>query len=220
MSSCLPGQRPVHRNAGAQRRRVLEVHLHLRNLGDNQRRPRAWTFYIGQAQIIHWRLWLNQRMLGDWLNDAAYHRGRFVSTPVDNPDQRIPARHHVLRRDSQSLALGAVSSAVSLVSFTIILWQLSGPLAVFGLQIPRGMVFLAYIYVIIATVFAFRIGRPLIRLNFLNELYGLLPLRPGAGPRQLREHCVLPGRAGGKRRAVGTLRGGHRQHLGRSCSGA
>ena len=32
------------------------------------------------------------------------------------------------------------------------------------------MVFLAYIYVIIATVFAFRIGRPLIRLNFLNEL--------------------------------------------------
>ncbi len=31
------------------------------------------------------------------------------------------------------------------------------------------MVFLAYIYVIIATVFAFRIGRPLIRLNFLNE---------------------------------------------------
>ena len=32
------------------------------------------------------------------------------------------------------------------------------------------MVFLAYIYVIIATVFAIRIGRPLIRLNFLNEL--------------------------------------------------
>ena len=32
------------------------------------------------------------------------------------------------------------------------------------------MVFLAYIYVIIATVLAFRIGRPLIRLNFLNEL--------------------------------------------------
>jgi vitamin B12/bleomycin/antimicrobial peptide transport system ATP-binding/permease protein len=128
------------------------------------------TFYIGQAQIIHWRLWLNQRMLGDWLNDSAYHRGRFVSTPVDNPDQRIQQDVTSYVGDSQSLALGAVSSAVSLVSFTIILWQLSGPLAVFGLQIPRGMVFLAYIYVIIATVFAFRIGRPLIRLNFLNEL--------------------------------------------------
>ena len=128
------------------------------------------TFYIGQAQIIHWRLWLNQRMLGDWLNDSAYHRGRFVSAPVDNPDQRIQQDITSYVGDSQTLALGAVSSAVSLVSFTIILWQLSGPLAVFGLQIPRGMVFLAYIYVIIATVFAFRIGRPLIRLNFLNEL--------------------------------------------------
>ena len=38
------------------------------------------------------------------------------------------------------------------------------------MTIPRAMVFLAYIYVIIATVIAFRIGRPLIRLNFLNEL--------------------------------------------------
>ena len=38
------------------------------------------------------------------------------------------------------------------------------------MTIPRGMVFVAYVYVIIATVIAFRIGRPLIRLNFLNEL--------------------------------------------------
>jgi vitamin B12/bleomycin/antimicrobial peptide transport system ATP-binding/permease protein len=128
------------------------------------------TFWIGQAQIIHWRLWLNQRMLGDWLNGAAYHRGRFVTTPVDNPDQRIQQDITSYTSDSQSLALGAVSSVVALVSFTIILWQLSGSLTVFGFQIPRAMVFLAYIYVIIATVFAIRIGRPLIRLNFLNEL--------------------------------------------------
>ncbi|HET8916368.1 MAG TPA: ABC transporter ATP-binding protein/permease [Propionibacteriaceae bacterium] len=128
------------------------------------------TFWISQAQIIHWRLWLNQRMVGDWLNGAAYHRGRFVSTPIDNPDQRIQQDITSYTSDSQSLALGAVSSVVALVSFTIILWQLSGPLTVFGIQIPRAMVFLAYVYVIIATVLAVRIGRPLIRLNFLNEL--------------------------------------------------
>jgi putative ATP-binding cassette transporter len=128
------------------------------------------TFWVAQAQIIHWRLWLNQRMVGDWLNGAAYHRGRFVSTPIDNPDQRIQQDITSYTSDSQSLALGAVSSVVALVSFTIILWQLSGPLTVFGIQIPRAMVFLAYVYVIIATVLAVRIGRPLIRLNFLNEL--------------------------------------------------
>jgi putative ATP-binding cassette transporter len=128
------------------------------------------TFYISQAQIIHWRLWLNERMVGDWLTGTAYHRGRFVSTAIDNPDQRIQQDITSYTSDSQSLALGAVSSVVTLVSFTIILWSLSGPLTVFGFQIPRAMVFLAYLYVIIATVFAIRIGRPLIRLNFLNEL--------------------------------------------------
>jgi vitamin B12/bleomycin/antimicrobial peptide transport system ATP-binding/permease protein len=146
------------------------------------------TFYIGQAQIIHWRIWLNQRMLGDWLSGSAYHRMRFVSAPVDNPDQRIQQDITSYTSDSQSLALGAVSSCVSLVSFTIILWQLSGSLTVFGLQIPRAMVFLAYIYVIIATVFAVRIGRPLIRLNFLNELltasyrYALVRVRDNSEP--------------------------------------
>jgi putative ATP-binding cassette transporter len=129
-----------------------------------------FTFWVSQAQIIHWRLWLNQRMAGDWLGGTAYYRMRFVSTPVDNPDQRIQQDVTSFTTDSQSLGLGAVSSCVGLVSFTIILWQLSGPITVFGLQIPRAMVFLAFIYVIIATVFAFRIGRPLIRLNFLNEL--------------------------------------------------
>jgi putative ATP-binding cassette transporter len=129
-----------------------------------------FSFWVGQAQIIHWRLWLNQRMVGDWLGGTAYHRMKFVSAPVDNPDQRIQQDITSYADDSQSLALGAVSSSVSLVSFTIILWSLSGPLTVFGLQIPRAMVFLAYVYVIIATVLAFRIGRPLIRLNFLNEL--------------------------------------------------
>ncbi len=129
-----------------------------------------FTYWVSQAQIIHWRLWLNQRMAGDWLSGTAYYRMRFVSTPVDNPDQRIQQDVTSFTSDSQSLGLGAVSSCVGLVSFTIILWQLSGPITAFGLQIPRAMVFLAFIYVIIATVFAFRIGRPLIRLNFLNEL--------------------------------------------------
>jgi len=70
-----------------------------------------------------------------------------------------------------TLAVGAVSSLVSLVSFTLILWALSGPLSVFGIEIPRAMTFLAYIFVIVASVIAFRIGRPLILLNFLQERF-------------------------------------------------
>ena len=60
---------------------------------------------------------------------------------------------------------------MSLVSFTLILWQLSGPLNLLGTEIPKAMVVIAYLYVVVATVIAFRIGRPLIGLNFLNERF-------------------------------------------------
>jgi putative ATP-binding cassette transporter len=141
------------------------------------------NFYLVQAFVIRWRMWLNDRIVGDWLKGTAYHRGRFVKEPVDNPDQRIQEDITSFASISQNLALGAASSVVSLVSFTVILWQLSGPLPLFGVVIPRGMVFVAYLYVIIATVIAFRIGKPLIRLSFLQERlsasfrYGLFRVR-------------------------------------------
>jgi vitamin B12/bleomycin/antimicrobial peptide transport system ATP-binding/permease protein len=128
-------------------------------------------FYVQQVLIIRWRVWLTDRMVGDWLDGRAYHRGRYTGASVDNPDQRIQEDIASFPAVSVTLGIGAVSSLVSLVSFTIILWQLSGPLSVFGVEVPRAMTFLAYIFVIIASLIAFRIGRPLILLNFLNERF-------------------------------------------------
>lgn len=125
--------------------------------------------YVQQVLGIKWRVWTNDRMIGDWLGGGAYHRGQFVKNRVDNPDQRIQEDVSSFVSLSQSLAFGAIGALVSLVSFTLILWELSGPMNVFGLEIPRAMTFFAFIYVILASVIAFRIGRPLIRLNFLNE---------------------------------------------------
>jgi putative ATP-binding cassette transporter len=138
-----------------------------------------FTFYVTQAFSIHWRVWLTKRLTRDWMHGDAYYRGQFLAEPVDNPDQRFVT-------NSVSLALGAVSALVSLVAFTGILWGLSAPLAVAGVEIPRAMVFAVYLYVIVATWIAFRLGRPLIRLNFLNEKltanfrYALMRLRENA----------------------------------------
>jgi vitamin B12/bleomycin/antimicrobial peptide transport system ATP-binding/permease protein len=133
------------------------------------------TYYIGQSFVI--RLWENvtDRFLGDWLGERVYHRSRFSETQVDNPDQRIQEDIASFAQTSYSLSIGpsgAVSALVTIPSFTIVLWELSGPLTVFGLEIPRAMTFIAFLYVIVATVFAFRIGKPLVRLNFLNEGLG------------------------------------------------
>lgn len=142
-----------------------------------------FTYYVTQAFNIHWRVWLNDRLTADWMKGDAYYRGQFLAEPVDNPDQRIELDVNSFVNGSVSLALGAVSALVSLVAFTGILWGLSAPFVLGGVEIPRAMVFAVYIYVIIATWIAFRLGRPLIRLNFLNEKltanfrYALMRLR-------------------------------------------
>ncbi len=131
-----------------------------------------FTYYVQQSFEIHWRTWLNEKMTNDWLDHGAYYRGQFVPEPTDNPDQRIQVDVASFVSFSLSLSIGAVRALVSLIEFTIILWALSGTLALWGVEIPRGMVFLVYLYVLVATVFAFKIGRPLIQLNFLNEKLG------------------------------------------------
>lgn len=142
-----------------------------------------FNYYLTQAFSIRWRIWLTDRLTRDWMEGDAYYRGQFLDEPVDNPDQRIELDVNSFVTGSVSLVLGAVSALVSLVAFTAILWGLSAPLQVASVEIPRAMVFAVYIYVIIATWIAFRLGRPLIRLNFLNEKltanfrYALMRLR-------------------------------------------
>jgi len=128
-----------------------------------------FEYYLQQAFVIRWRQWLNERLLGQWLQRQAYYRSHHLATPADNPDQRIQQDIASFVGNSLSLSMGVIDALVSTFEFTLILWGLSGALAILGVEIPRSTVFIAYVYVIVATVFAFRIGRPLIRLNFLNE---------------------------------------------------
>lgn len=125
--------------------------------------------YIRGAFGIHWREWVNGKLVTQWMGHKAYYLGRFAEPQVDNPDQRIQQDAASLTTDTLTLSMGLVGAVVSMYEFTGILWNLSAPMNVFGTEVPRAMVFLVYLYVLLATVFAVWIGRPLIRLNFLNE---------------------------------------------------
>jgi vitamin B12/bleomycin/antimicrobial peptide transport system ATP-binding/permease protein len=141
------------------------------------------AYFVSQAFEIRWRTWLNERLTDDWLAGSAYYRAQFLESSVDNPDQRIQVDIGTFVSSSRGLAMGAVDAVVSLVTFSIILWGLSGPLSVAGVEFPRAMVMLVYLYVIVASAAAFRLGRPLITLNFMNEKlaadfrYALIRLR-------------------------------------------
>lgn len=128
-------------------------------------------FYMQQAFTIRWRTWLNNQLLDRWMGHQAYYRSQYLHAPVDNPDQRIQQDVTTFVEMSLSLSMGVVNALVSTIAFTLILWNLSGEIVIGSLEIPRGMVFLVFAYVLIATVFAIKIGRPLILLNFLNERF-------------------------------------------------
>ncbi len=130
-----------------------------------------FSFYLRQAFLIHWRVWLTDNLIERWLAHQGYYRSQYVPDAPDNPDQRIQQDVESFVSSTLNLSMGLLDAVVSLFAFTVILWGLSGALALFGVEIPRAMVYLVYLYVIVATVFAVWIGRPLIRLSFLNEQF-------------------------------------------------
>ena len=154
--------------------------------------------YLTQHFIIRWRTWLTSRITGDWLSDRAYYRARFTDTNTDNPDQRIQLDVDIFTAGigglqnqpqvmtSSTLLFGAIESVSTVVSFVPILWRLSGPLTFFGVTLNHALFWVAFVYVFFATVIAFWIGRPLIRLSFRNEAtnaafrYALIRLRDAA----------------------------------------
>ncbi|BBZ33042.1 ABC transporter ATP-binding protein/permease [Mycolicibacterium confluentis] len=154
--------------------------------------------FITQRFMLRWREWLTDRLTGDWLDGRAYYRGRFIDDTIDNPDQRIQSDIDVFtalsgpqpntphQTSNGTLPFGAISSIITVISFTQILWALSGDLTVLGVTIPHAMLWAVFLYVAFATVVAFWLGRPLIRLSFDNEKfnaafrYGLVRLRDAA----------------------------------------
>ena len=137
--------------------------------------------YLTQQFIIRWRVWLTAELIENWLSDRAYYRGRFIDDTIDNPDQRIQQDVDVFtagvgatpnepaNNSQQTLLFGAIHAVVSVASFATILWSLSGPLTYFGITVPRAMFWTVIVYVLIATIVTFWIGRPLIHYSFLNE---------------------------------------------------
>ncbi|MGF6887193.1 putative ATP-binding cassette transporter [Nocardia sp. GAS34] len=143
-------------------------------------------YYLGQAFEIQWRVWLTQRVTSDWLEGRSHYRSRFIDDTIDNPDQRVEEDITTVVQQAHSLIIGAVNAVVSVVVFTGILWDLSGPMAILGTNIPRAMVFIVIVFVLLASIVSFRIGRPLIRSYFRYQAatatfrYALVRVRDSA----------------------------------------
>lgn len=131
----------------------------------------VYQTYLKQMLQMRWRRWLTARYLGEWLADRAYYHLQFSGQATDNPDQRIAEDINEFVSQTLSLSLGLLESVVSLASFSVILWGLSGALEIGGVTIPGYMLWIALIYAVIGTWLAHKIGKPLIGLNFQQQRY-------------------------------------------------
>jgi vitamin B12/bleomycin/antimicrobial peptide transport system ATP-binding/permease protein len=135
----------------------------------------VYAIYLQQMLQIRWRRWLTRRYLNAWLANRAYYQLQ-LKNGVDNPDQRIAEDVNQFTNYVLTLSVGFLTSLVTLGSFLVILWGLSGPadipLGEWGVvHIPGYLVWAALLYAGIGTWLTVRVGRPLVQLNFAGQRF-------------------------------------------------
>jgi vitamin B12/bleomycin/antimicrobial peptide transport system ATP-binding/permease protein len=139
----------------------------------------VYQTYLGQMLQIRWRRWLTRRYLNAWLDERTYYRLQIIDPGTDNPDQRIAEDLDRFTKYSINLSIGTtgfLNAGITVVSFLAILWVISGPLTVplgpWGqITVPGYMVWVGLIYAVGGTWLTFKIGRPLVGLNFDQQRY-------------------------------------------------
>lgn len=130
--------------------------------------------YLCQSYFsMLWRTSLTEKYLDKWIKSKAYYGANLLEDKGDNPDQRISQDLDSFVNSSITLSLGLLNSIVTLISFIVMLWSLSGTLnfTLFNIDfaINGYLVWTALIYSFISTIITFRIGRNLSKVDYLQE---------------------------------------------------
>ena len=85
----------------------------------------VYQLYLQQWLQIRWRRWLTSRYVSRWLGDGTHYRMRLKGDFADNPDQRIADDVRLFINSTLDIGIALLGSIVTLISFVVILWNLS-----------------------------------------------------------------------------------------------
>ena len=149
----------------------------------------VYNRYLRQMLGFRWRQWLTTRYLKQWLDDSTFYRIE-RDRLVENPDQRLAVDLDTFASTTLSLTLDLLSTAETLVWFSIVLWSTGGALAFMmgttPVQIQGYMLWAAIAYAIIGSLVTNRLGHPLVSINYQLQRveadfrFGLIRLRENA----------------------------------------
>jgi len=131
--------------------------------------------YFGGLLTNRWRKWMTHQYVSQWLDHHVAYSMQMLSKRMDNPDQRISQDLSEFPALILNLFSGLFNSLLTLFSFSIILWKLSGDLSFIAFHKPvvvHGFMFWAtLIYAGIGTWLIGKIGMNLIKLNYQQEQF-------------------------------------------------
>ncbi|MBS3964976.1 MAG: ABC transporter ATP-binding protein/permease [Methylomonas sp.] len=114
---------------------------------------------------MDWRAWLTDRLISRWMNSGRHYLVTHIGGEHDNPDGRIAEDARIATEFAIDLIHSLTFSLLLLISFTEILWGLSGvitlDLGITDFQIRGHLVWLALLYAASAAILGWWIGRPL-----------------------------------------------------------
>ena len=115
---------------------------------------------------IGWRSWLTERVIGRWMDAGRHYQVTHIQTVEhDNPDGRIAEDIRIAIDEAINLGHSLFFSVLLVISFTTILWALSGVViwdfGVFKTPVYGYLVWIAVIYTAAGSYFGWLTGRPL-----------------------------------------------------------
>lgn len=126
--------------------------------------------YLKRRLILWLRKDLTFVFIDTWLNDSSSHyRMQLAGCEPDNPDQRISDDVNILTSLGVDLSVSLFDALLTICSFSVILWSLSGPITFGSITIPGYMFFVCILYTFVATVITHFIGYKLKPLNIETQ---------------------------------------------------
>ena len=131
---------------------------------------RTWLY---QTLQMKWRKWITDVYLNGWMESRTFHRIE-SNHEIDNADQRISEDLKQMVELTLHLSLGFFANLFKLVTFSVIIWKLSGDLsfAIWGVEIsiPGYMLWISVIYALVASIIMEKRGRQMVSVEYEQQL--------------------------------------------------